>query len=121
MSRYDRSRGPLLIGCLGVVLAGCATRGTRPAEPAPWLLVHPPEVRDDAYPKGVHLLADAPLAAWPPRGGYPTREDCELARKAQLDTAIERARAEHADGARYELSVRRAVNALCVPPTDPSR
>jgi hypothetical protein len=94
---------------VGIVTA-VACAGARPA----WTLMHPPEVRDDAYPKGYHLLSTAPLAEWRRVATFDSEAACEAARRRDVDDAIDRARAEHGAAAKYELGVRRAVNAICV-------
>ena len=96
------------------LLAACAhPRGaTEPV--ADWRLVYPPELPDQHYPKGVHLMGDAPMSTWSAGDAYASRDDCEAARARKIDETIDRARAEHGDAAKFELPVRRAVNARCI-------
>jgi hypothetical protein len=84
------------------------------APSADWLLLHPPEVRDEAYPMGYHLLGEAPLGEWRLQTAFATERECDAARRRNIDETIDRARAEHGQAAKYELAVRRAVHARCV-------
>ena len=96
------------------LLAACAhPRGA--TEPiADWRLVYPPEIPDEHYPKGVHLLGAAPISDWTAAEAYASREACEAARARRIDETIDQARLEHGDAAKFELPVRRAVNARCI-------
>jgi hypothetical protein len=76
--------------------------------------MQPPEVRDDSYPKGYRLVTAAPLAEWHGVATFETEDGCRAAARKSVDDSIDRARAEHGDDAKFELSVRRAVNAVCV-------
>lgn len=93
-------------------LAGAAACHRAPA----WVLLHPPEVRDESYPRGWRLLPAAPLAEWRSVAGFDSEAACEAARKKDVDDSIDRAHAEHGEDAKYELTVRRAVNAVCARP-----
>jgi hypothetical protein len=90
-------------------LAGVACHRARPA----WILMHPPEVRDESYPRGYRLLPAAPMSEWRRVAAFDTQDACEAARRRDVDDSIDRARAEHGDDAKYDLTVRRAVNAIC--------
>jgi hypothetical protein len=46
---------------------------------------------------------------------YTSRQACDSARIARIDTSIDEARAEVGERAKYQMPVRRAVNARCVP------
>jgi hypothetical protein len=107
-------RHALLVVLVSSAVAAC-NRG-RPA----WVLMHPPEVRDESYPKGHRLLTAAPVAEWRSVAAFDTEAACEAARQKNVDDSIDRARAEHGDDAKYDLTVRRAVHALCVT-ADPNR
>ena len=78
------------------------------------MLMHPPEVRDESYPKGYRLLSNAPVAEWRRVAEFDSEAACDAARTRDVDDSIDRARAEHGEDAKYELPVRRAVNAICV-------
>ncbi len=113
MTRY-------VVGTLLMVLiggSGCAARpaagGQGVASPA-YQLMCPPDVRDENYPGGVHVQADAPLAAWRRVAAFATREECESSRLNRIDESIDKARVEVGDQAKYQLPVRLAVNARCV-------
>jgi hypothetical protein len=84
-----------------------------------WVLLHPPEVRDESYPRGYRLLPAAPLADWHAVEGFADQDACEAARRKNVDQSIDRARAAHGDDAKYELTVRRAVHAVCTRPPSP--
>jgi hypothetical protein len=99
-------------GCLA--LAGCVRFRAPAATPGDWVLVHPPEVREEGRPKGYRLLPDAPLSDWRPQASFATEVECDQARRKNTDDSIDRARAEVGDQAKFELTVRRAVQALCV-------
>lgn len=103
-------RAPLVLLVSCVVTAGAACNRGRPA----WVLMHPPEVRDESYPRGYRLLPRAPLAEWQSVAVFDTEAACEATREKNVDGSIDRAREEHGDDAKYELTVRRAVNAVCV-------
>ena len=97
---------PLVACCLAT--AACVrSRST-------WVLMHPPEVADESYPKGYRLVPTAPIGEWRRVDAFDTEDACEAARKKNLDDSIDRARVDHGEDAKYELTVRRAVNAVCV-------
>jgi hypothetical protein len=106
-----RLRAPL-VALVSSALVAAACHRSRPA----WFLLHPPEVRDDSYPKGYHLLTAAPLDQWRRVAAFDSEAACVAARQRNLDDSIDRARAEKGDDAKYDLTVRRAVNAVCVTP-----
>jgi hypothetical protein len=98
--------------------AGCAARSTSHphamvAEPG-YALMHPPDVPDTHYPGGVHVVSEAPMDSWHRDAVFATREECELSRITRIDDSIDDARAEVGDQAKFQLPVRRAVNARCV-------
>ena len=104
-----------LLLVLSLAAPGC----TRPhasttAAAADWRLVYPPESPDAQYPKGVHLRRSAPLEEWTPGERYASEDACEIARLQKIDDAIDAARVTRGDDAKFELPVRRAVNARCV-------
>ena len=79
--------------------------------------MQPPEVRNESYPRGYQLLPGAPLSDWRQVAGFDSETACEEARQRRTDEALDRARAAVGeDDAKYDLDVRRAVNARCVPP-----
>lgn len=79
-----------------------------------WILVHPPEVDDPNAPRGRRLLPMVPVGSWARVADFPTEAACDEARRVRAETAIDRARAASGEDARYDLDVRRAVNARCV-------
>jgi hypothetical protein len=119
-----------VVGTLIVVLiigGGCAARsgeqpqaaarsGARPQVAASqgYQLIHPPDVADTRYPGGFHIRSHAPLASWHQVAVFATLEECESSRVTRIDDAIDKARIEVGDQAKYQLPVRRAVNARCV-------
>ena len=103
----------ILLLALGFVVA-CARPHAATDRVADWRLVYPPEMPDEQYPKGVHLVGGAPLSEWTGAETYASREACEAARVRKIDETIDRARVEHGDAAKFELPVRRAVNARCI-------
>jgi hypothetical protein len=100
---------------VGLLVSGACAR-TRPvaAVADDWQLAYPPEAADAQYPRGVHLLGSAPLSEWTAHGAYASEEECESERVRLIDDAIDRARVDHGADAKFELPVRRAVNARCV-------
>jgi len=95
---------------IGLILAGaaaCAARGD-------FRLIHPPAARDDQLPGGYRLLTKAPLDEWQVEGQFASREACDQARQAAIDSTITAAHARVGDEAKNDLGVRRAVNARCV-------
>jgi hypothetical protein len=95
-------------------VAACARPHAATDGVADWRLVYPPEMPDEHYPKGVHLVGAAPLSEWTGAETFASRDACEAARVREIDDTIDRARVEHGDAAKFELPVRRAVNARCV-------
>jgi len=81
---------------------------------ADWRLVYPPESPNAQYPKGIHLQRSAPLDEWTPGERYASEDACETARLQKIDDAIDTARITHGDDVKFELPVRRAVNARFV-------
>lgn len=105
----------VLVAALSLVLpAACGHPHGAAMPPASWRLVYPPEARDDRYPRGVHLVRSAPLSEWTAGDQFGSEDDCEASRVQRIDDAIGQARLEHGDEAKFELPVRRAVNARCV-------
>lgn len=106
----------LVVAIAGV---GCGVRSAPPpardTAAQRYELIHPPDVPDARYPGGVHLRSDAPLASWHRVAAFATREHCETSRTRRIDDTIDEARAEVGEDAKYQLPVRRAVNARCVP------
>ena len=79
--------------------------------------MQPPEVRNESYPRGYQLLPGAPLSDWRQVAAFDNEAACEEARQRRTDEAIDRARAAVGeDDAKYDLDVRRAVQARCVTP-----
>ena len=97
---------------------GCAART---AERAPKLaapgyqLIDPPDVPDARYPGGAHVQANAPLSSWHRVAVFADEKACDSARVARIDTSIDEARAQVGERAKYQMPVRRAVNARCIP------
>ena len=105
-------RVPVVLA-LWLLAAGCA-RVSPATAPEAWSLRYPPEALDTRYPKGVHLARSAPLSQWTVGDRFDSEDACEIARVQRIDAAIDEARITHGDEAKYELPVRRAVNARCV-------
>lgn len=103
-----------LVYCL-LLLGCCARPRTDAREPGAWLLVHPPEREDVDAPRGVRLHPKAPLGEWSEAGAFASEGECVETRDQRVVAAAERARAVHGDEAKYDLELRRAVNARCVP------
>jgi len=67
-------------------------------------------------PRGRRLLPEAALADWREQAAFPSEEACTAAKGAEINRSIDRARAESGEAnAKYDLAVRRAVHARCVP------
>jgi hypothetical protein len=99
---------------LSLTLAACAT-GRLAGPPSTWLLVQPPEVRDADAPRGYRLLPRAPIGEWREQGAFATEAECLQARKDEVNRTIDTARAAYGEPeAKFDLTVRRAVNARCV-------
>jgi hypothetical protein len=102
------------------ICGGCAARSAPRSHATPsqgQRLMHPPDVPDTRYPGGVHIQSDAPLTSWHQVAVFATREECEASRIQRIDESIDKARIEVGERAKYQLSVRRAVNARCVEAT----
>jgi hypothetical protein len=95
-------------GALSVAALACAPGRVR------WQLLEPPEVANPSYPRGVQLLPNTPKTEWHAVGTFASEDACETARRERTDDAIDRARGAVGDEAKFELPVRRAVNAVCV-------
>src|SRR5262245_14686879 len=87
--------------------SACATRDG-------FHLVHPPARPESNVPGGYGLLTKAPLAEWSVVASFDDQEACEKAKRAASEDAVVTARARAGDEAKYDLGVRRAVNARCV-------
>jgi hypothetical protein len=98
------------MGCAAWVLLIAAACARKPA----WNLVHPPEVPNSAYPRGYQLLIDADTTQWHSVGTFESETACEAARKQNTDDSIDRARERYGPDAKFDLPVRRAVQARCV-------
>jgi hypothetical protein len=101
-----------------LIASGCAAPSAPRRQGATaqgYHLVHPPDVPDERYPGGVHVRSNAPLATWHEVAIFATREKCESSRIERIDESIDAARAQVGDQAKYQLPVRRAVNARCMP------
>ena len=106
----------LFIGAL-TACGGCVARSAPQSHTLPppgFALMHPPDVPDTHYPGGVHVVSEAPMETWHRDAVFATREECELSRITRIDDSIDAARAEVGDQAKFQLPVRRAVNARCV-------
>jgi hypothetical protein len=77
-------------------------------------MIRPPEVADAQAPRGYHLVTTAPPSEWLRQARFDTEGECYDARETNAETAITRARAALGDDAKFDLDVRRAVNARCV-------
>lgn len=96
------------VGLVGALGAGCARqRG--------WQLLHPPERQDADAPGGVRLLPRSGMDAWRVVHVYPTEAACQEAKATALNEQVVRARAAAGDDAKYDLDLRRAVHARCLP------
>ena len=108
------------VGTLIVVLilsGGCAARSAERGlgvASQGYQLIDSPEVPDERYPGGVHIQSDAPPTTWHPVAVFATHEECESSRIKRVDDSIDKARVEAGAQAKYQLPVRRAVNARCV-------
>jgi hypothetical protein len=99
---------------VAVLVGGCAAARPHATRAGDWLLLHPPDVVEPLAPRGRRLLPAAPLGEWHQAGAFPTETACEEARQVRATTVIDRTRAAEGDNARFDLDVRRAVNARCV-------
>ena len=109
-----RTSTATLLLVLSLAVPGCSRARPSTMAAADWRLVYPPESPDAQYPKGVHLRRSAPLDEWTPAERYASEDACETARLQKIDDAIDAARVTRGDEAKFELPVRRAVNARCV-------
>jgi hypothetical protein len=75
-------------------------------------LVDPPTAPDQAT--RVRIACDPHPRRVAERGGFPSRAACEEARRIRTEAAVERAHATAGEEAKYDLDLRRAVNARCV-------
>ena len=109
-----RTSTATLLLALALAMPGCTHPRPSMTAANDWRLVYPPESQDGHYPKGVHLRRSAPLEEWTPGDRYASEDACETARLQKIDDAIDTARVTHGDDAKFELPVRRAVNARCM-------
>jgi len=107
-----QARMVAVVAIVGSFAAGCAThRG--------WQLVHPPETADAAAPGGGRLFPSVSVDEWRVVDTFGDETECTTAVATALDENLARAHAAFGDDAKYDLGVRRAVNARCVPVPDP--
>ena len=104
--RYVRIAAATLVALAGA----CATRDG-------FQLMHPPAQPEANFPAGYRLLPKAPIADWSVVARFPDREACEKAKRAAAQDAVEKAQERSGDQAKYDLDLRRAVHARCVPVT----
>jgi hypothetical protein len=95
---------------LVAVAGACATRDA-------FQLMHPPAQPEADFPGGYRLLPKAPIADWSVVRRFPDRDACEKAKRAAAKDAVEKAQERSGDQAKYDLDLRRAVHARCVPVT----
>jgi hypothetical protein len=107
-------RRQALVVVVAALLGGCPAVGPHATRSGDWLLLHPPDVVEPLAPRGRRLLPAAPLVEWHQAGAFPTETACEEARHVRATTVIDRTRAAEGENARFDLDVRRAVNARCV-------
>src|SRR6266478_2100961 len=82
-------RSPVVMLVLALPLvAACAHPRVATERVADWRLVYPPEMPDEHYPKGVHLLGSAPISEWSAAEAYASKEACEAARARKIDETI---------------------------------
>lgn len=99
----------VVVGGIVAGLAGaCATRQS-------WQLLQPPETADAQAPGGVRLHPHAPVEDWRIAGTYANEDACAAARDDAWQRNLDRAHAEAGADAKYDVGVRRAVHARCVP------
>lgn len=98
-----------------LLMAGCARGGVGVDRPGTWVLVQPPEKKDVGAPLGVRLSPKAPLAQWQRADAFTTEPECRTARRKRYQRALDRAHRRGGEQARYDLDLRRAVHARCVP------
>lgn len=99
-----------------LLLAGACVSTTHDA----FRLIHPPAAPDAAFPGGYRLLTKAPPGDWEVAARFASRDACEQAKRSATEDAVIRARARVGDAAKYDLDVRRAVNARCVRSVSPA-
>jgi hypothetical protein len=80
-----------------------------------WALVHPPDVADARAPGGLWLLPEQPIERWHQSGRFETEAACDAARHRRIDDTIDAARRRLGAEAKFDVDVRRAVNACCIP------
>jgi hypothetical protein len=100
-----------------IASGGCTARSAEPGQVTVgqgYELMHPPDVPNENYPGGSHVQSSAPLTSWHHVAVFATHEECESSRIHRIDDSIDKARGEVGDQAKYQLPVRRAVNARCV-------
>jgi hypothetical protein len=104
------------VAALSLLAVAFACSRLRPASErkAEWVMIRPPEVADAQAPRGYHLVPTAPESEWLHQACFASQAECDEAREANAETAIVRARASLGDDAKFDLDVRRAVNARCV-------
>jgi hypothetical protein len=102
-------RKAVILGAAWLVVTATAC----PRKPA-WNLLQPPEVPNPAFPRGYQLLPDAAMTEWHSVGVFESETACEAVRKQHTDDSIDRARELYGAEAKYDLPVRRAVQARCV-------
>jgi hypothetical protein len=99
---------------LALLVGGCAHRRPPGEAGADWALIRPPEIADLAAPRGTRLVSAAPQSEWLRQDTFDSEGECDDVRQKNAQTAITRARASAGDDAKFDLDVRRAVNARCV-------
>jgi hypothetical protein len=112
-----RGGAVILTASIAAVVGATACRAPAPASsPAgAWALVEPPEIADAQAPGGIRLLPKEAIERWKSAGRYETESACDAARNARITDTISTARHRLGLDARFDLDVRRAVNACCVP------
>lgn len=109
-----RTSTATLLLAVSLAMPGCTRAHPSTMAANDWRIVYPPESPDAQYPKGIHLRRSAPLEEWTAGDRYASEDACETARLQKIDDAIDTARLTRGDDAKFELPVRRAVNARCV-------
>ena len=107
-------RRVLVVGDCLLLAAVVACSGMGVSRRGRWLLMQPPEVEDETAPRGHRLVPGAPLSQWHEVAALGSEEECLAVKQLEIDRTIDRAREEVGADAKYELPVRRAVNARCV-------
>ena len=107
--------GRILLAACSLLCAACAKHlDSTFGRPPRWLLLSPPEVDDERFPRGRRVVVEAPLTEWRGEAVFEAEDQCERARRANTDDAIDRARAAYGADAKNDLAVRHAVHARCV-------